>query len=728
MSPIIITTISIFMEAGEGIFLPLEQIFSSSLVKKLSKLKKLSFPMRIVDLLLHLPLGYESIYDIATKEEVSLESYIGKKITLNLTINSSVNTQNPKNRFSKKKIYRIATSTDTGYDVEIVFFQIFATQVSRFTPGNRYSVTGKLSASDWGYQMVHPHIGEKLCIGPGVALVNREHATSMDVNLLPIYRLTKDLSQRQIRQAMLQAFNFLSKMGLPEWLSKETEHKYSFPTFLRALQDVHDNRATVQADGVSITLQRLILDELLASQMALQCARSRMTNLGGNVVDNPGALIQQCKLALGFQLTRSQEEVVQAIRQDQAKPQAMFRLLQGDVGSGKTVVALFAMLNAIESRKKAIFMVPTTILARQHYQWITGITAHMDINVAILTGAAGKKDRRLITDGLISGKIDILIGTHVLINDQILLHRFGIMVIDEQHRFGVHQRAALFNNSGDADILMMTATPIPRTLAMSQYGDIAVSVLSEKPANRQNIDTRIVSISRLDEMIAALHRALGDHEKIYWVCSCITESDNHDLTAVTVRYRYLCEHFGNTVGLLHGRMSEAERTEVIDKFVNSGIQLLVATTVVEIGIDVSDATIMIIEQAERFGLAQLHQLRGRVGRGHRKSYCFLLHSDHIAGYAKQRLCTIRESNDGFYIAEKDLIMRGAGSVLGIKQSGVHEFQLADPIRDKRLMMLAQTEARAVLAIDPDLKSARGQALKLLMKIFDYEDLKTLLRS
>jgi ATP-dependent DNA helicase RecG len=433
-------------------------------------------------------------------------------------------------------------------------------------------------------------------------------------------------------------------------------------------------------------------------------------------------------MALPYSLTNSQTQAIAEIADDLAKPERMLRLLQGDVGSGKTVVALMAAAAAIEAGRQAALMAPTEILARQHLATIAPLAASAGIEVAILTGRERGRERNDILERLARGDIHLLVGTHALFQDDVDFRDLALAVVDEQHRFGVHQRLALAQKGEAVDILVMTATPIPRTLVLTYFGDMDICELREKPVGRQPIDTRTLPLSRLDEVVAAIGRALAEHRRAYWVCPLVEESENVDLAAATERFEALQQEFGEAVDLVHGKMKGADKDRAMERFAAGETQLLVATTVIEVGVDVPEATVMVIEHAERFGLAQLHQLRGRIGRGSGRSTCLLLYKEPLGETAKARLSIMRETQDGFRIAEEDLRLRGEGDVLGTRQSGMPGFRVARVELHGRLIEPARDDAKLVLARDPTLASPRGEALRSLLYFFGRDEAIRLIRA
>ena len=463
--------------------------------------------------------------------------------------------------------------------------------------------------------------------------------------------------------------------------------------------------------------------------MALALIRESVRRKPGRALKSAGRLREKAIAALPFQLTEAQTKAIAEITADMEAPSRMVRLLQGDVGSGKTVVAMAALLNAVEAGSQGAFMAPTEILARQHLASLEPMAKAAGVRVALLTG----REKGLIRSGILAaleaGEIDILVGTHAIFSEDVRFRDLALAVVDEQHRFGVHQRMQL-QGKGEkpADVLVMTATPIPRTLQLTAYGDMDVSRLTGKPPGRRPVETRVLPASRLDEVIEALKRALAKGARAYWVCPLVEESENTDLAAAEERAAMLREIFGGKVGLVHGRMKGAERDAAMAAFKMGETQLLVATTVIEVGVDVPEASIMVVEHAERFGLAQLHQLRGRVGRGAARSTCLLVYQPPLGPTAKQRLAALRATDDGFVIAEEDLRLRGAGELLGTKQSGLPEFHFADLAVHGELLAAARDDARLILQRDGGLKSARGEALRTLLYLFERDEAVRYLRT
>ena len=507
---------------------------------------------------------------------------------------------------------------------------------------------------------------------------------------------------------------------LPEWLDGPLVRQRGWPGFAPALAATHRPARAADVEPSAAHRTRLAYDEILASQLALALMRESQRRSQGRARRGDGRLTAKLRDALPFRLTASQEAAIADVTADLGRRERMLRLLQGDVGSGKTVVALFAAATAIEAGGQVAIMAPTELLVRQHARTLTPLADAAGITLAVLTGREKGREREAILAHLAEGSLDLVLGTHALFQSGVAFHDLALAIVDEQHRFGVHQRLALTDKGGAADVLVMTATPIPRTLVLTYYGDMDVSLLTEKPAGRQPIETRAVPLSRLDEVVARIGAAINSGAKAYWVCPLVEESEALDVAAAEERYAALRETLGDVVGLVHGRMAPAERDKVMARFADGPLSVLVATTVIEVGVDVPDATIMVVEHAERFGLAQLHQLRGRVGRSDKPSTCLLLYKPPLGAVATRRLAILRETDDGFRIAEEDLKLRGGGEVLGTRQSGVPGFRLADDVH-LPLMEIAHDDARLIVATDPRLKTTRGEALRVLLYLFGRDE-------
>ena len=604
---------------------------------------------RLVDLLLHLP---ASVIDRRNRPKVR-DAEVGTVVTLEVTVDRHRPSRNA------RAPYLVYASDETG-DVVLTFFRPKGDYIEKMLPvGAKRYVSGTVQMYDGVPQIVHPHP------------ILDEAAFAKLSGIDPVYPLTEGLALGSLRRAIAAALTKLP--DLPEWISPEVLNRCNFPPLKEALTRVHGPQELTDILPENPFWSRLAFDELLAGQLALALVRAQLRRPAGNRHAGDGHLRRKIIDALPYALTNSQAGALDAIAADLEKPVRMLRLLQGDVGSGKTVVALLAAAAVAEAGKQAALMAPTEILARQHAKTIAPLAERAGMNVAILTGREKGKERRDILGRLEAGEIDLLIGTHALIQDDVIFKSLALAIVDEQHRFGVRERLALTSKGEAVDVLVLSATPIPRTLVLTYFGDMDISELREKPAGRQPIDTRVVADTRLGEVIDAVGRALQAGKLVYWICPLVEESEAEGidhLTNATDRFESLRERFGDKVGLVHGKMKGSEKDEVMGRFAAHELRLLVATTVVEVGVDVPAATIMVIENAERFGLAQLHQLRGRIGRGSEASTCILLYHEPLGQMSKARLAVIRETTDGFRIAEEDLKLRGEGDVLGIRQSGL----------------------------------------------------------
>lgn len=658
----------------------------------------------VIDLCWHLPSG---IIDRRYGPPLA-EVQPGRIATLTVQVGEH---RAPPNR---RQPYRVFCHDDNG-ELELVFFHAHRDYLAKVLPsGQTRLVSGKVEVFNERLQMTHPdHIAE-----PAEA----ERVKAVE----PVYPLTAGLSLKVVSKAVHAALERLP--ALPNWLDPAQRQREAWPPWDGALRQVHAPRDEADLSPLSLPRRRLAYDELLANQLAIALVRDRQQRQKGRSLKGSGHLQQRVLDSLPFALTGSQRQAVAEITADMAAPHRMLRLLQGDVGSGKTVVALLAMLAAVESGSQAALMAPTEILARQHHQTIAPLAEAAGVRLAILTGRDKGKARQALLAGLADGTVDIVVGTHALFQEDVAFRDLAMAVIDEQHRFGVHQRLTLTGKGQAVDVLVMTATPIPRTLMLTAYGDMDSSRLTERPPGRQPIETVTLSLDRLPQVIAAVERALAKGAQVYWICPLVEDSEHSDLAAAEARYGALAEHFGARVGLIHGRMKAAEKDAVMERFAGGELGVLVATTVVEVGVDVPKATVMVIEHAERFGLAQLHQLRGRVGRGSGKSTCLLLWQGPLGETARARLTILRETDDGFRIAEEDLRLRGAGELLGTRQSGLPAFRLADLVLHGDLLATARDDARLILDKDPELSGERGQALRILLYLFERDAAVRYLRS
>jgi len=671
---------------------------------RLAKLVEKVAGPRIVDLLWLLPTG---LIDRRHAPKLK-DAEPGAIVTLRVTVGEH------QPRRNKRQPYRIVCTDETG-SLLLVFFHAKDEYLKRTLPtGETRIVSGKLEKYGDRLQMVHPdHIGTE-----------EEFAELARVE--PIYPLTEGLTPKTMAKAVAQALKAAPK--LPEWQDAAYLAQQSWPSWHEALLAAHSPRDRLDLVPQALPRQRLAFDELLANQLALALVRASQKKARGRPLSGDGKLRRQVLDKLPFDFTGSQREALQEISADMGSEERMLRLLQGDVGSGKTIVALMAMLLAVEAGCQAVLLAPTEILARQHAATIGTLIAPLGLKTVLLTGRDKGKKRSEKLLALADGSACIAVGTHALFQDDVVYRDLGLAVIDEQHRFGVHQRLMLTGKGRGVHVLVMTATPIPRTLQMTAFGDLDVSRLTEKPAGRKPVATRAMPIERLDDVIQRVRRVVDEGAQVYWICPLVEESETGDLAAAEERYGSLSRLFGERVGLVHGRMKGPEKDAVMQRFVDGEVKILVATTVVEVGVDVPNATIMVIEHAERFGLAQLHQLRGRVGRGAKDSACLLLYAGPLGETARARINILRETEDGFVIAEEDLRLRGAGELLGTRQSGFPEFRLADITQQTELLAAARDDARLILDRDSELSSDRGRALRILLYLFERDSAVRLLRS
>ena len=650
---------------------------------------------RIIDLLLHLP---RSALDRRIKSNLA-NAVLGEDGTFKVRVLD--------HRFGARARApsRVLVDDDSG-DLTLTFFNTDRARLeSMLLKGAFRYISGKLELFDGMRQMVHPD------------RVLDESAYARMPPYEPVYPLTAGLTQRGIGKA---AHDAISKIpDLPEWQDEKFFKRRNWPRFKAALSILHRPSSLEDVAPLALARLRLAYDELLASQLALQLMRAKMKRDRGTSRAGDGSLTARVRAALPFTLTVGQEKALAEIRADLASPERMLRLVQGDVGSGKTVVAFLSMTSAIEAGYQAALMAPTEILARQHYERLAPLAAQAGITIALLTGREKGTARKAVLEGLSNGTIQLAIGTHALFQESVEFLKLGLAVIDEQHRFGVHQRLALSRKGDAVDVLVMTATPIPRTLVLTYFGDMDVSIIREKPAGRKPIETRALPLDRLDDVANSLSRALDTGQRIYWVCPLVAENEDLDLAAAEDRADSLRKLYGTQVGLVHGQMKSADKDQAMSEFASGNTRILVSTTVIEVGVDVPEATIMIIEHAERFGLAQLHQLRGRVGRGSEKSSCLLLYGP-LGETGRARMETMRRTEDGFEIAEEDLRLRGEGDMLGTRQSGLPDFKLAVPEKHAELLEAARDDAKLILARNELLTSERADALRNLLYLFEKD--------
>ena len=603
--------------------------------------------------------------------------------------------------------YRIHV-TDAQTTFQLVFFHARGDYLAKQLPtGQNRVVSGKIEVFDSVAQMVHPdHI------------VRPEEAMELPA-FEPVYPLHAGITQKLMWKGTRAALGLAP--DLPEWIDPKLKAKYEWPSWQQAFRDAHTPEATMDLSPHAKARERLAYDELFAHQMTLALARAVARRSKGRISQATGIMQAKVLGALPYAPTGAQRRAIDKIIADLASPMRMNRLLQGDVGSGKTLVAFMTLLAVVEAGGQGVMMAPTEILARQHLDGLQGLAASAGVNLELLTGRDKGAERAAKLARLASGEIQILVGTHAVFQKSVEFQDLRLSIIDEQHRFGVNQRMELGAKGEAVDVLVMTATPIPRSLALAQFGDMDVSILDEKPAGRTPVQTALVSTGRMDEVVEKLRRAVTDGRQAYWVCPLVEESEFIDMTAAEERFKRLRAALGEgVVGLVHGQMPPVEKDAAMARFVSGETKVLVATTVIEVGVNVPNASIMMIERAESFGLAQLHQLRGRVGRGAVASTCLLLFQEPLSETGRRRLEILRETEDGFRISEEDLAMRGAGDVIGTAQSGLPRFQIADLERQAALMQIAQTDARKLLVDDPKLESERGKAARTALWLMERD--------
>ncbi len=661
---------------------------------------------KVLDLLFHAP---SSIVDRRRQPGIALapEGMI-------VTITGRVDRHQPPPPGKQSMPYRVFLHDETG-ELALTFFRAKGDWLSKALPiDETVTVSGKVEWFNGRASMVHPDYMVKESDAANLPLVE------------PVYPMTAGLSPKVLRRAIDGALSRLPAM--PEWIDAALAQKQGFPGVDDAFRNLHDPRDETDIDPQAPSRRRLAYDEFLAGQVSLSLVRQRLRKVAGRPVHATGEISGKILAALPFSPTRSQSEAVADILTDMAGNERMLRLLQGDVGSGKTLVALLSMAAAVESGGQAVLMAPTEILARQHFATISKLADAAGITVDVLTGRTKGREREAILERIASGETQIVVGTHALFQDTVAYRDLVLAIVDEQHRFGVHQRLRLTAKGISPHMLVMTATPIPRTLVLAAFGDMDVSKLTEKPAGRKPIQTVTVPTERIGDIVGRLRNAIADGKKAYWICPLVEESEESDLMSAEERHATLAQVFGAAVGLVHGRMSGPEKDAVMLAFKNGDLRLLVATTVVEVGVDVPDATIMVIEHAERFGLAQLHQLRGRVGRGDEASTCILLYKGPLSETGHARLSIMRDTEDGFVIAEEDLKLRGEGELLGTRQSGTPGFRIASLEAHADLLEIARKDAAYLLEKDADLTTPRGEAVRTLLYLHRRDEAIRFLRA
>lgn len=651
----------------------------------------------IADVLFHLPSGLNYRPYIDTKAKIK----IGELATISFCVTKHIK---PPKRSVPYKVVGLFDNMET----ELVFFNYHADYLSkRLIVGETYFVSGKIDRFMGKLGILHPEY------------ITKDFEDIKEYEA--IYPLTTGLSGKVLTKAVNKALSVTP--DLKEWLDIPFMKKQGFFDWKTSIKKAHFPQQQSDLSMDSPYRKRLAYDELLANQLALFLARMHQKRQKGLSFEKKTKIEELVMQTLPFELTNAQKRVIEEIRSDLITSDKMIRLLQGDVGSGKTVVALASLLMCKDAGYQGVLMAPTDILAGQHFIFFEKMLKDKGVSVALLTGREKGKKRDTVLQNLLSGEIDILIGTHAVFTEDVKYKNLGLVIIDEQHKFGVQQRLALTKKQKGVNLLVMTATPIPRTLALTAYGDMDISLLDEKPKNRQPIETRVISAQKVQDIAEKLFNNIKtsvQKTQVYWVCPLVQESEASDLIAAEKRYESLKEIFGDRVGLVHGKMKGTEKDFIMDKFKAGELDVLVSTTVIEVGVDVPSATVMVIEHAERFGLAALHQLRGRVGRGSSKSVCLLLHGPKLSETAIARLKVMRESENGFVIAEEDLRLRGAGELLGVRQSGLPVFKMADLSVHYPLLSIAAQDAKLILNIDPNLQSERGKALRVLLYLFQKE--------
>jgi len=651
---------------------------------------------RIKDLLLTPPSG---LIDRSYSPKIS-DAKTDEICTFTVTVGTHMV---PSNR---NRPYRIRVFDETG-DMTLTFFKARGDYLRRTLPeGTERIISGKTEVFNAELQMIHPDY-----------VLAPENADELPL-YETLYPLSAGLSQKVARKAVMGALQKLPT--LPEWLDKAMLQQQDWPSFHEAIIRLHAPEHPIDIKVNAPPRLRLAYDELLAKQLAMALVRENTRRAKGRPLVATGQYVDDLLKGAPFKPTGAQTHAFAEISADMTSPYRMARLLQGDVGAGKTFVAAMACAQAAEAGAQTAMMAPTEILARQHAETLKAMLEPVGLTVEAITGRDKGKPRQALATGLAEGYIDVVVGTHALFQDAVEFKGLGLVIIDEQHRFGVHDRLKLTEKGHKPDLLVMTATPIPRTLALTAYGDLDVSKLDEKPAGRKPIETRILPLQRLDDVIEGVGRAIKKDDQVYWVCPLVEDSDLIDLSSVEDRHRQLTAIFGNRVGLLHGRLSAQEKEAMSQAFKRGEYDILVATTVIEVGVDAPNATIMVIEHAERFGLAQLHQLRGRVGRGDKQSTCLLMYKGPLSVNGKARLEIMRQSEDGFLIAEKDWELRGSGDLLGSRQSGLPNYKLADLDKHKALLETAVQDARLLAQTDPALTTPRGEAARNLLYLFEQD--------
>ena len=660
---------------------------------------------RTYDFLFHFPCQiisrklYPPLYSLKENDQVILKLKI-------------IDIDQPNNIYQKRsKAFTIYCGNETGR-INLCYFNYFPNYLLNWAKKDSdILVIGKIDIFNKLKQISHPEIFNPL-------LANLK-LDKYEV----IYSLTYGIVNKQIQKYIKWVLDSL--INIEEWIPSELIERYNWPSLVSALKKIHYPSNNAQLSPLSPERQRIAFDEMLATQLTINIMRKLKNTNQGIAITTQGSYFNLFCQGLPFELTKGQKSAIEEIFQDQKSPYKMSRLIQGDVGSGKTMVAFAAILNVAEAKLQSVLMAPTDILANQLFLNFQKFCSHLPINVSLLTGKTKPKDSKNILEGLAEGTIDILIGTHAVFQEKVVFKNLALVVIDEQHRFGVNQRLSLVNKGNNPDTLIMSATPIPRSLSLTLYGDMDISRITEKPKDRIRVKTSVLPESKIDEIIASMDKIINDGGKIFWVCPLIDYKEDQPetdrlKTAAQIRAQELAKRFPGKVGLVHGQLDNNAKQEALDKFLNNEYSILVATTVIEVGVDVPDATVMLIENAESFGLAQLHQLRGRVGRGNKASHCLLLYKAPLSNISWERLKTMRESDDGFFLAERDLQLRGSGDIVGVKQSGLPNFKAVDFIFHHNLIAIANEVAKRIIKEDPFLENHKNKKYYQLLSLFSLD--------
>ena len=661
---------------------------------KTSKLFEKLCGDRIIDLLLTIPKNYkkrkyiQKITDEYFKQEVALIVNVVKHLP----------------QFNPKMPYKILCENNNN-EIEIIFFRGYIKYLKKILPrGEKKIICGKLGKLGNKYQIIHPE-----SISP-IEELQFLHGS------LSVYSLTRGLTMSVYRKSISKALEKL--IEIPEWINKDILKKNNWRPWKQTVELLHKPQE-LNDEKIKKTRERLAFDEALSHYIKLLVTKEKIKKNICHQIEVDKKIKDKIISKIPFKLTESQLKVIKEIEDDIKRKNPMLRLLQGDVGSGKTIVALITLANVLKKNIQATIMVPTEILAIQHYNYFSDLFKDIRVNIVLLTSKINNKEKKIVQKKIEDGKAQIIIGTHAIFQKNINFKNLSYVIIDEQHRFGVHQKFLLSTKGCNPHILVMTATPIPRTLALTMYGNMSISKITEMPSNRKKIETISISSNKISKVIKGLKKIIDKKLNAFWICPLIDESEKLDLTAATNRFEKLKKFFGNYVGIIHGKMSIEEKEKIIDKFKSKKILILVSTTIIEVGIDVPDATAIIIEESNRFGLSQLHQLRGRIGRSDKKSTCFLIYKEkNLNEYSKKRINTIKNNTDGFKIAEEDLKLRGFGEILGIRQSGYQLFKILDPLTDIQIMEDALVEAKSIFEKRNSIKKSDKEIINLFLKIYN----------